>query len=334
MNLPSHLQEEWGGRRYNSFGHLLRETFKAKVHKVTLRADFTCPNRDGSVAVGGCIYCNNASHTPRGYHPTMSIREQFDQGMKAVRRRHKAERFIAYFQSYTNTYGSISKLERLYREALDCPGVVGLSVATRPDCVPDEVLDLLEDISRRAYVWLELGLESMHEKTLQWVNRGHGLKDFIDAAGRSKARGLRLCAHLILGFPTESRDEILQTPLLFNRLRIDGIKLHNLHVIKHTALEAIYRSGAFSLMSREDYVCLLVDFLERLSPEITVHRLTGETYRELTVAPEWSVNKIGLLNAIQQELERRETWQGRVCLESHDPESAQTESALQGDRLP
>ena len=206
--------------------------------------------------------------------------------MEAARRRHKAERFIAYFQSYTNTYGPISKLERLYREALDCPGVVGLSVATRPDCVADEVLDLLEDISRHTYVWLELGLESMHEKTLRWVNRGHGLGEFIEAVERTKARGLRLCVHLILGFPTESREEILQTPLLLNRIGIDGVKLHNLHVIKHTALEEIYRSGAFSLMSREEYVSLLVEFLERLSPETTIHRLTGETYRELTVAPE------------------------------------------------
>src|SRR2546426_1115621 len=334
MKLPFHLQEEWGGRRYNSFGHLLRGTFRARVHKVTLRADFTCPNRDGRVAVGGCIYCNNASHTPRGYHPTMSIHEQLEQGMEAARRRHKAERFIAYFQSYTNTYGPISKLERLYREALDCPGVVGLSVATRPDCVADEVLDLLEDISRHTYVWLELGLESMHEKTLRWVNRGHGLGEFIEAVERTKARGLRLCVHLILGFPTESREEILQTPLLLNRIGVDGVKLHNLHVIKHTALEEIYRSGAFSLMSREEYVSLLVEFLERLSPETTIHRLTGETYRELTVAPEWSINKIGLLNTIQEELERRETWQGRVYLESDGPQSAQTGSALQRGGLP
>lgn len=304
--------QEWSGKRYNSFNRVLRERFQAKVHKVTLRADFTCPNRDGRVAVGGCIYCNNASHTPPGYHPALSIREQMEQGIEAVRRRHKAERFIAYFQSYTNTYGSVTKLEKLYREALDCPGVVGLSVATRPDCVPEEVLDLLADISRHTYVWLELGLESMHEKTLRWVNRGHGRKEFIDAVARSKARGLRLCVHAILGFPTESREEMLQTPLFLNHMGIDGVKLHNLHVIKHTVLEHLYRSGTFTLMSREAYVSLLADFLELLSPETIIHRLTGQTYRELTVAPEWSVDKIGLHNAIHRELERRDTWQGRV----------------------
>ncbi len=293
--------------------------------------DFTCPNRDGRVTVGGCIYCNNAGHTPRGYRPGMSVAQQLEQGTEAVRRRHKAEKFIAYFQSYTNTYGPVTKLERLYREALDFPEVVGLAIATRPDCVPDEVLDLLADISHDAYVWLELGLESMHEKTLQWVNRGHGLEEFLDAVERSKARGLRLCTHLILGFPTESRQEILQTPFLLNRIGIDGVKLHNLHVIKNTVLEKIYRSGAFSLLSQEAYTSLLGDFLELLSPDIVIHRLTGETYRELTVAPDWSVNKIAMINAIQDELERRDTWQGRTCLAQSlrlkQPEILQEETA-------
>lgn len=318
MNLPFQLQDKRGCGRYNSFGRVLRDTFQTKVHKISLRADFTCPNRDGRVTVGGCIYCNNASHTAPGYRPGMTVREQLDQGIEAVRRRHKSEQFIAYFQSYTNTYGSISKLERLYRDALDYPEVVGLSVATRPDCVPNEVLDLIANIARHTYVWLELGLESMHEKTLRWVNRGHGLKEFIDAVERSKSRGLRTCVHLILGFPNESREEVLQTPFFLNRMPVDGVKLHNLHVIKHTVLEQMYRSKAFALLTRDAYVSLLVDFLERLSPRTVIHRLTGETYRELTVAPEWSIDKIGLLNAIHKELERRDTWQGRVYLERSD----------------
>lgn len=245
----------------------------------------------------------------------MSIMEQLEQGANAVSRLYKAEKFIAYFQSYTNTYGPITKLERFYREALDFPGVVGLSIATRPDCVPDEVLDLIADISRHTYVWLELGLESMHDKTLQWVNRGHGLREFIDAVERSKARGLRLCVHLILGFPGESREEILQTPIFLNRMGIDGVKLHNLHIIKNTVLEKIFRSGAFTLLSRDAYISLLVDFLELLAPEIVIHRLTGETYRELTVAPDWSTNKNAMLNAVREELETRDRWQGRLHLE-------------------
>lgn len=318
----------WGGRRYNSFNRILRETFGARVYKVGLRTDFTCPNRDGRAAVGGCTYCNNASHTPKGYRAGMSIRDQMEQGMDALRRRHKAEKFIAYFQSYTNTYGSLAKLEGLYQEALDIPDVVGLSIATRPDCVPDDVLRLIAEVARHTYLWLELGLESMHDKTLRWVNRGHGLREFLDAVERSKARSLRLCAHLILGFPTESREEILETPLLLNRIGIDGVKLHNLHVIRHTALEEIYRRGEMPLLSRDEYVSLLADFLERLAPGMVIHRLTGETYRELTVAPAWSVNKIGLVNEIHRELDRRDSWQGKAY-----PDAAALSSASAGNAL-
>ncbi len=315
MKFPPYLQHEWGGQRYNPFSHILKQTFHARVYKVGLRADFTCPNRDGKVAVGGCIYCNNTSHTPVGYRPRTSIGEQMEQGMEALARRHRAEKFIAYFQSYTNTYGSAAKLERLYREALDLPGVVGLSVATRPDCLPEDALDLLADLNRQTYVWLELGLESMHEKTLRWVNRGHDLRDFIDAVARSKSRGLRLCAHLILGFPTESLEEMLATASFLNDIGIDGVKLHNLHVIKDTVLEKLYLRGDFSLLSREAYISLLVDFLELLSPKVVIHRLTGETYRTLTVAPDWSPNKIGMHTEILRELERRDTWQGKSCHE-------------------
>lgn len=318
MELPIHIQEGWAGKRHNSFNRILRQRFHARVQKLNLRMDFTCPNRDGRVAVGGCTYCNNASHTPPTYRPGMSVTEQLERCAEAAVRRYKAEKFIAYFQSYTNTYGALSKLERLYREALDFPGVVGLSIATRPDCVPNDVLDLIADIARGTYAWLELGLESMHDKTLRWVNRGHGLKEFIDAVERSKTRGLRLCAHLILGFPTETRAEMLKTPMLFNRLKIDGVKLHNLHVIKNTVLEQLYRSGAFTLLSREEYICLVVDFLELLHPEMVIHRLTGETSRELTVAPDWSLNKTALLNGIQGELERRNSWQGKADFESSE----------------
>lgn len=313
MQFPLDLTSRWSGKRYNSFNRVLKNTFNARVYKVSLRMDFTCPNRDGKVAVGGCTYCNNFSHTPKGFRPEMSVTEQLEQGTEALRRRHKAEKFIAYFQSYSNTYGPHAKLEKLYREALDFPRVVGLAIATRPDCVSNDTLDLIAGLARHTYLWLELGLESMRDKTLQWVNRGHGLAEFLDAAERAKARGLRLGVHLILGFPTETRDEMLETPSLLNRLGIDGVKLHNLHVIKDTALERIYRAQPFDLLSCEGYAALAGDFLERLDPGIVIQRLTGETYRELTVAPQWSVNKLGSFNAIEAELERRDTWQGRLC---------------------
>ena len=311
MNFPVDLQNRWHGKRFNSYNRALKDIFAARVYKIGLRMDFTCPNRDGKVAVGGCTYCNNAGHTPQGYQPRTSVTEQLQKGAVAMRKRHKAEQFIAYFQSYTNTYDSVSKLEKLYREALDFPGVVGLSIATRPDCVPDEVLDLISDVSRHTYLWLELGLESMHDRTLQWVNRGHGVREYIDAVERCKRRGLRLCTHLILGFPGETRADMLQTPTLLNQLEIDGVKLHNLHVIKNTALDKFYGAGQFTIFSRSEYVSLVADFLELLNPEMIVHRLTGETYRAITRAPAWSVDKIGVHNAIYKELEERDSWQGK-----------------------
>ena len=312
MDFPKALAAQWRGKRFNSFNCALREVFDARVYKIGLRLDFTCPNRDGKVAVGGCIYCNNASHTPQEYRPRQSVTAQLEQGALALQKRHKAEKFIAYFQSYTNTYESTPKLEKLYREALEFPGVVGISIATRPDCLPESTLDLLGDVSQQTYLWLELGLESMYDRTLAWVNRGHGLAEFVDAVARAKDRDLRVCTHLILGFPGESRADILNTPALLNRLAIDGVKLHNLHVIKHTPLAKVYEKDPFPLFTRAEYVSLVVEFLELLNPKIIVHRLTGETYRAITVAPDWSIDKIGIHNEISKSLLDRDTWQGRL----------------------
>lgn len=331
MNFPSFLRNRWHGKRFNSFNRTLREVFDARVYKIGLRLDFTCPNRDGTVAVGGCIYCNNASHTPLGYRPRTSVTEQLEKGAQAIYKRHKADRLIAYFQSYTNTYDSAAKLEKLYREALDFPGVVGLSIATRPDCLPDDTLDLLGSFAKQTYLWLEIGLESMYDRTLAWVNRGHDVGDFIDAVERAKERNLRICTHLILGFPGESREEMLATSQLLNRLEIDGVKLHNLHVIKDTALEKLYRLGEVPLLSRAEYVELVVDFLELLNPGMIVHRLSGETYRAITVAPDWSIDKLGVHNAIYKAMESRDTWQGRLFSgEKHKDLSQEFFNRLEG----
>jgi radical SAM protein (TIGR01212 family) len=243
-------------------------------------------------------------------------------GAEALRKRHKAAKFIAYFQSYTNTYDSAPRLEKLYREALDFPGVVGLAIATRPDCLPDDTLDLIGALAKETYLWLELGLESMYDRTLAWVNRGHDLRAYIDAVKRAKQSHLRLCTHLILGFPGESRAEILATADLLNRLDIDGVKLHNLHVIKNTVLEKLYLQGQVPLFSRAEYIELVVDFLERLNPRMIVHRLSGETYRAITVAPDWSVDKIGVHNAIYKALEERDAWQGRLFSRADQGDSA------------
>ena len=317
MHFPLALRDRWRGKRFNSFNRELRDVFNARVYKIGLRLDFTCPNRDGTVAVGGCIYCNNASHTPRDYRPRSSVTAQLEQGARAIERRHKAEKFIAYFQSYTNTYDAAARLEKLYREALDFPGVVGLAIATRPDCVPDATLDLIRDLSKQTYLWLELGLESMYDRTLDWVNRGHDLNDYLDAVERAKARDLRICTHLILGFPGETRDDILATPALLNRLGIDGVKLHNLHVIQNTPLEKLYQRGQVPLFARDEYVDLVVEFLELLNPQVIIHRLSGETYRAITVAPDWSIDKIGVHNAVFKAFEDRDTWQGRLYAREH-----------------
>jgi radical SAM protein (TIGR01212 family) len=317
MDFPSALRERWRGKRFHSLNCELRDVFDQRVYKIGLRLDFTCPNRDGTVAVGGCIYCNNASHTPLGYQPRTSVTAQLEQGAAAIQKRHRAKHFIAYFQSYTNTYDSAGRLEKLYREALDFSGVVGLAIATRPDCLPDETLELIADLSRQTYLWLELGLESMHDRTLAWANRGHDLNAYIDAVERAKTQGLRVCTHLILGFPGETRADILATPALLNRLGIDGVKLHNLHVIRNTPLEKLYHAGQVPLFARQEYVELVVDFLELLDPRVIIHRLSGETYRAITVAPEWSVDKIGVHNALNRALEDRDTWQGRL----HSPQN-------------
>jgi len=314
MSFPVDLSKNWGGKRYNSFNHVLRRRFGARVHKVSIRTAFTCPNRDGRVAVGGCIYCNNDGHTAPTYRAGMSVREQMDRGIESITRRHRAQKFIAYFQSYTNTYDTTDRLERLYSAALDFPDVVGLSIATRPDCLPDDVLDLITDIARDRYVWLEIGLESMTEKTLEWTNRGHGVTEFVDAVERSKARGLRVCAHLILGFPTDEEKDWLRTAARLSALGVDGVKLHNLHVVRHTVLERLYREGKIPLLSREAYVEQVVHFLERLAPSVVIHRLTGQTSRELTVAPAWSTEKFKTLNRIEEALKENDLWQGRLYL--------------------
>jgi len=242
----------------------------------------------------------------------MSVREQMARGIEAIAERHGAEKFIAYFQSYTNTYGTVNDLEQLYSEALDLPDVVGLSIATRPDCLPDDVLDLIADISRTRYVWLEIGLESMTEETLKWTNRGHGVGEFLNAFERCKARGLQVCVHLILGFPTDTEEDCLRTSGRLSALEVDGVKLHNLHVIRHTVLERLHKQGKVPLLSQDAYVSQVTKFLELLSPGIIIHRLTGQTSRKLTVGPSWSTEKFRTLNLIEENLKKNDLWQSRL----------------------
>lgn len=296
-------------KRYVRFTDHLRRTFACRVHKVSLDAGFTCPNRDGTVAVGGCIYCNNASFSPGNRR--LSVSEQIERAKRFLRKRYKAQKFIAYFQAYTNTYGDVRALKTLYDEALACDDMVGLSIGTRPDCVSDAVLDLLADYASRRYVWLELGLESAHDQTLSFINRGHTVAAFDDAVRRAQKRGLQLCAHVILGLPGESHSAMLATARHLADLHLEAVKLHNLHIVRHTVLEKMYRQGSVPLLDLDAYVGLVADCLEILPPDTIIMRLLGDAPRDMLVAPAWSLQKQTVITRIEAELARRDSYQGK-----------------------
>jgi radical SAM protein (TIGR01212 family) len=299
-------------RRYRALSGYLRERFGLRVRSVTLDAGFTCPNVDGTVTTGGCVYCDNRSFSPNRRLPRATITAQIQRGVSILTKRYGAERFIAYFQAGTNTHGPVEKLRRLYDEALEHPLVVGLAIGTRPDSVPDPVLGLLQEYARRVPVFLELGLQTVHSRSLEWMNRGHGPEAFFDAVQRCRGRGLDLCAHVILGLPGETRDDMLATADALAGLPVDGVKIHNLYVVKGTPLEEMYRRGEVSLLERDEYVSVLCDFLERIPAERVIHRLSGESPPDWFVAPQWAMDKPALLRAIDAELERRDSWQGKT----------------------
>jgi hypothetical protein len=297
--------------RINSYGHYLRRRFGCRVSKVNVDAGFTCPNRDGSKGTGGCIYCNNVSFSPRDTLAEISLEDQLASGMTYHRTRLKSEKFIVYFQKYTNTYASLEHLADLYQRALAVPDVLGISVGTRPDCLTDEVLELLANIAKRHYVCLELGLQSADNAILKQINRGHSLEDFLNTVERASGRGFDLCAHLIHGFPGEQPQEFLKSADLVNSLSgITSVKLHQLHAVEGTELAAMYRRGEFDPITLEQYVTTAADFLERLAPRISVQRLYGSSPIEIRVAPQWGLKNNQMWYAVLNELKRRDSLQG------------------------
>lgn len=286
----------------------LRERYGERVQKVCLNAGFTCPNRDGTKAVGGCIYCDNDSFH---FSPSASLREQLAIGIERARRRYGARKFIAYFQAYTNTYGSPDSLYDSYSTIYDFPEVVGLSVGTRPDCVPDEVLRVVESFVRSHEVWIEYGLESSNDDTLRRINRAHTFADFRDAVIRTQGRGIRVAAHIITGFPWETEQMMLQTAQEVASLRMDGIKIHNLHIVKGTALEQIHRRAPFRLFTLEEYASVVARILELLPSSMVIQRLTAECLPSLLVAPDWTNRRKEILCAIQNEMIARRSYQGK-----------------------
>lgn len=296
--------------RIHTLGTFLRARYGARVHKLTVSAGFACPNMDGSRGRGGCTFCNNASFAPQG-HDGGDVARQLAAGRAVIARRTGARRYLAYFQAYTNTYADVAHLRSLYDAALAQPGVIGLSVGTRPDCVPEEVLDLLAGYRDRGHaVWLELGLQSAFDETLARVNRGHGFAEYADAVHRAHRRGLDVCTHLIVGLPGENGRHVRETLKRVLDVGTEGLKLHPLHVVRGTRLARDWRSDRYRPWSMEDYVTTAADMIETTPAEVVFHRLTATARVPLLLAPQWCAGKWRVLNAIEAELVRRGTRQG------------------------
>ncbi len=297
-------------KRYNTFSEELKRIFGCKVQRISVDAGFSCPNRDGKLDSAGCIYCGGYGSGSYGIRRDLDIAAQIEDGKDVMRRKYKAAKFLAYFQAYSNTYAPVEQLRSYFDKALSVSDVVGIIIATRPDCLPDDVLDYLRELSQQTYLWLELGLQSIHDRSLTLINRRHDQACSMNAIKRAKARGLQVCAHIILGLPGETREDMLATASELNRLGVDGVKLHLLHVMKGTRLAEMHERGEVRVMSRDEYAGLLCDFLELLEPRILIHRLTGDGGLDNLVAPLWSLKKFEVLNLIDAELERRGTRQG------------------------
>lgn len=310
---PAGLHSHVLSDRVSTFGQYLLCKYGERVHKLAINAGFTCPNRDGSKGRGGCTFCNNASFNPTARRMP-SVSEQIEAGRAVLAKRTGAHRFIAYFQAYTNTYAAVDRLRSLYDEALACPGVIGLSVGTRPDCVPTPVLDLLADYRGQGHeVWLELGLQSADDETLERVQRGHGFAEYREAVRAAHDRGLPVCTHLILGLPGEGAEAARASLDQVLALGVEGLKLHPLHVVRHTQLAWTWRRGDYRPLTMDAYIHMAADLIERTPRAVLFHRLTGTASAEILLAPDWCNRKWAVLNGITDELSRRHGTQGAYC---------------------
>lgn len=300
------------GKRYHSYSFRLKQRFGTRVQKVSIDAGFTCPNVDGTVAVGGCVFCDNRSFSPSRRRPRMDVFDQIEDGIRRLRLHYeRCDQFIAYFQPATNTYAPVERLRSVYERALSHPLVVGLAIGTRPDCVPNETLDLIGELSQRVFVSVEYGVQTIHDRSLHWMNRGHDYACFPDAVARSQGRGFEICAHVILGIPGETHDDMMATAYEMARLPIDAIKIHNLYAVRDTPLADQLERGEVRLQSREEYITTLVDFLEVLPPSMVVERISGDAPSEYFVAPTWCLDKPNVRLALDAEFQRRDSWQGK-----------------------
>lgn len=305
----------WGhNKRYNDFSTYFRSKFSERVQKVSVDAGFTCPNRDGTKARGGCTYCNNKTFKPTYTNLLNSVSKQVEDGVAFFSKKYESMKFIAYFQAYSNTYKSLEELKQLYEEALQHPKIIGLVISTRPDCIFPELLDYLEELQRKVYVMLEIGLESHVDKSLESVNRGHTFADSVWAIEETAKRGINNCAHLILGLPGENREDWLEQARMISKLPVNNLKLHQLQIHRKTVMEKQFAENPeyFHLFTVDEYVELVIDYLELLNPEIIVERFVTEAPEKLLVAPKWGLKNFEFVAKVEKRLAERETWQGRL----------------------
>jgi radical SAM protein (TIGR01212 family) len=299
-------------RPYKDFNSYMRDLFGCRVQKISLDAGLTCPNRDGTLGYGGCIYCNERGSGTGAARQSRSITEQITTAKAFLRKRYNATKFLAYFQSFSNTYAPLDVLRSLFEQALSDPEVVGLSIGTRPDCVSEDVLDYVEGISRHRLVWVEYGLQSSNNMTLRRISRGHDVRAFEDAVRRTRARKIPVCTHVILGLPDETPDDMLKTARFVGSQDIQAVKIHLLYVVKGTILEQWYLRGDYQCLTREQYVHLASEFLTLLPPHIIIQRLTGDPHPDELVAPLWALQKQQNLNAILNYMHTKDLYQGKA----------------------
>lgn len=305
------------GKRYLSQNDYLRKRFGGKVMKVSLNGGFTCPNRDGTKGIGGCIYCSESGSGDFAGNPSLSVTEQFEAVRAPLMKKWKdCSLFIPYFQAGTNTYAPLPRLKELFEEALSLENVCGLAVSTRPDCISEETADYLAEISRRTYLTVELGLQTVHDKTAALINRCHTYADFLNGFEMLSSRGINVCVHLINGLPFESREMMLETVRRVSELPVHSIKLHLLHIIRGTRLAEMYERGEFPAMELDEYVSLICDQLEMIPPDVIIQRLTGDGAKDDLIAPLWSLKKFSVLNEIDKEMRRRDSFQGKFSLKN------------------
>ncbi|KEF37591.1 radical SAM protein, TIGR01212 family [Schinkia azotoformans MEV2011] len=301
-------------KRYHTWNYHLRETFGHKVFKVALDGGFDCPNRDGKVAYGGCTFCSAAGSGDFAGNRTDHLVKQFNDIRTKMHKKWKDGKYLGYFQAFSNTYAPVEELREKYEIILQQPDVIGLSIATRPDCLPDDVVEYLAELNERTYLWVELGLQTVHESTANLINRAHDYDCYKEGVAKLRKHGIRVCSHIIDGLPQETPEMMLETAKEVAKLDIQGIKIHLLHLLKGTPMVKQYEKGLLQFLSFEDYVNLVCDQLEILPPEIVIHRITGDGPPDLMIGPMWSLRKWEVLNAIDDELKRRDSWQGKFAV--------------------